>query len=138
MTEYEYPPGVQVIIQHLKTIGFEVRNERPPESPLPFATVHRVGGGEDEAGITDEGRYAILVFGSSQEEVDTATQKVVRRMKKLAFAGQEKVIIGGKAYFADGARKREERPIDNLDNAIPRRFFGTSLMYDVPMRIVAA
>ncbi|AEK09410.1 tail terminator [Mycobacterium phage LittleE] len=140
MTEYEYPPGVKVLIKWLSGIeGVDVRHERPPNSPLPFISVHRISGGEDENCITDQGRYAFMVFGSSQEMVDDTVRLVTRRMKKLVgYGSQEKVTVGDESYYADKVHKREERPIDNLDDAIPRKFFGTSLMYDVHMRIVAA
>jgi hypothetical protein len=78
LLQWAPPDGVELLCAWLAVLA-ECRTERPADAVLPFITVRRSGGGDDD--LTDTGRYAVSVFHGTEAEAMAFGRTVHRRMK---------------------------------------------------------
>lgn len=140
LLDYVAPNGVEVLLNWLAPLG-ECRTERPTGAVLPFMMVQRAGGGDDEFGFTDEGRYAIHVFHDDESAAMTFCDTVDRRVKVLSsrFAGQRYVTISTGDVAVDDVQTFEAfRPEEYFDDKLPKTIYRFTAIYEMDLRYVAA
>lgn len=140
LLDYVPPNGVEVLLNWLAPLG-ECRTEKPTGSVLPFIMVQRAGGGDDEFGFTDEGRYAIHVFHDDEAAATAFYETVHRRVALLSsrFAGQQYVTISTGDVCADRVHADQHfKPEEYVDDAIPKKIYRFTAIYAMDLRYVAA
>lgn len=88
--------GTEILIVWLSELG-EARTERPTGAPLPFRTVRRIGGGDDD--LTDRGLYSVATFATT--ETAAADEGMNTHRRTLALGGQTPVTLSTGAVYVD-------------------------------------
>lgn len=118
----------------------ECRSERPTGAILPFIMVRRTGGPRD--GLTDKGKYSIHVFHQSEALATDLGDDIDLRITSLAprFGGQQKAQMpDGSDVWVDKAEAFEFfKPLEYLDDSLPKTIYRVSGIYEVHLRYVAA
>lgn len=96
----DFPNGTEVLRTWLGSIA-ECRTERPTNGVLPFITLRRAGGGDDE--LTDRGRYQVSVFHETESQAMDVAKSVRIRLRALAsrFGGQSAVTLPDGDVYVD-------------------------------------
>ncbi len=130
--DWSPPNGAEVLRAWLAPLA-ECRSKRPTGAVVPFITVRRSGGADDD--LSDNGRYSISVFHETEAKAAEFATTVHRRVKLLAsrFTGQQSVTTpSGAVVYVDGVRTIESfRPEPyGAEDAIER----VRAIYEVPLR----
>lgn len=137
---YESPDGVEVLVTWNAPLVAPgcCQDEKPNGSPLPFIRIMRAGGTDD--GLCDKGKYSIDVFGVD----DATTQHLARQVKrrilllKQPYGGQIPVTISTGTFYADDVKCESPKPINYVDDTIPRSMYLYQMICQLDLRTALA